>query len=152
MSDDFSDPLREALQRQRALSRWDNEGGAEADGPQTAPHAGEEEPAFPKMAYAESAALHVRVIALENLVIALLTAASDQELEVARKMASYISPRPGFTLHPLTVHAAGHITDLIERAARFRSKEWREKRIGTVEETATGDAQSWQDASKSETT
>ena len=140
MSDDFSDPLREALQRQRALSRWDNEGGAEADGPQTAPHAGEEEPVFPKMADAESAALHVRVIALENLVIALLTAASDQELEVARKMASYISPRPGFTPHPLTVHAASHMIDLIERAARFRSKEWREKRIGTVEETATGDA------------
>jgi len=140
MSDDSSDPLSEALQRQRALSRWDNEGGSQTDGPQTAPHAGEEEPVFPRMADAESAALHVRVIALENLIIALLAATSDQDLEVARKMASYISPRPGFTLHPLTVHAAGHITDLIERAARFRSKEWREKRIGTVEETATGDA------------
>ena len=140
MSDDSSDPLTEALQRQRALSRWDNEGGSQIDGPQTAPHACEEEPVFPKMADAEFAALHVRVIALENLIIALLAATSDQDLEVARKMASYISPRPGFTLHPLTVHAAGHITDLIERAARFRSKEWREKRIGTVEETATGDA------------
>ena len=122
MSDDSSDPLREALQRQRALSRWDNEGGAETDGPQTVPHAGEEEPTFPKMADAESAALHVRVIALENLVIALLAAASDQKLEVARKMASYISPRPGFTHHPLTAHAADHITDIIERAARFRNK------------------------------
>ena len=139
MSDDSSDPLREALQRQRALSRWDNEGGAETDGPQTAPHGSEKKPAFPKMADAEAAALHVRVIALENLVIALLAAASDQELEVARKMAPYISPRPGFTLHPLTVHAAGHMTDLIARAARFRSKECREKRVGTVEETATGE-------------
>ena len=121
MSDDSSDPLREALQRQRALSSWDNEGGAETDGPQTALHAGEEEPAFPKMADVESAVLPVRVIALENLVIALLAAASAQKLEVARKMASYIAPRPGFILHPLTVHAAGHITDFIERAARFRS-------------------------------
>lgn len=122
MSDDTFDPLREALQHQRALSRWDNEGGAETDGPQTATHPVEEEAAFPKMADAEFNALHVRVIALENLVIALLAATPGQELAVARKMASYISPRPGFTLHPLTVHAAGHITGLIERAARFRSK------------------------------
>jgi len=75
------------------------------------------------MGDAEFEALHVRVIALENLVIALLTAASDRELGVAREMASYISPRPGFTHHPLTVHAAGHMMDLVERAARFRSKE-----------------------------
>jgi hypothetical protein len=36
-------------------------------------------------------------------------------------MAAYISPRPGFTLHPLTTHAAAQMTDLVERAARFRS-------------------------------
>ncbi len=121
MSDHAPERLSEALQRQRALSRWDNEGGAETDGPQTA-HAVEGEPPFPKMGDAEFGALHVRVIALENLVIALLAAASDGELEVARKMASYISPRPGFTHHPLTLHAAGHMTDLVERAARFRTE------------------------------
>ncbi len=122
MSDHALERLSEALQRQRALSRWDNEGGAETDGSQTASHAAEGKPPFPKMGDAELEALHVRVIALENLVIALLTAASDRELEAAREMASYISPRPGFTRHPLTLHAAGHLTDLIERAARFRSK------------------------------
>ena len=122
MSDRGSDLLSAELQRQRALSRWDNEGGAEADGPQAAPHAARREPRFPKIGDAELEVLHVRVIALENLVIALLVSASDQELKVAREMASYISPRPGFTHHPLTVHAADHITDLIERAARFRAK------------------------------
>lgn len=122
MSDHDNEPLSEALQRQWALSRWDNEGGAETDGPQAAPHAVEGQPPFPKMGDAEFEALHVRVIALENLVIALLVAASDRELKVAREMASYISPRPGFTHHPLTIHAAGHMTDLIERAARFRNK------------------------------
>lgn len=122
MSDDVPERLSEALQRQRALSRWDNEGGAETDGPQTAPHAVEGEPPFPKMGDAEFGALHVRVIALENLVIALLAVASDRELDVARKMASYISPRPGFTHHPLTLHAAGHMTDLLERTSRFRSE------------------------------
>ena len=54
--------------------------------------------------------------------IALLAAASDRELDAARNMASYISPRLGFIRHPLTLHAAGHITDLVERAARVRSK------------------------------
>jgi hypothetical protein len=121
VSDHVSERLNEALQRQRALSRWENEGGADTDGPQTASHAIEEEVPFPKMGDAEFGALHVRVIALENLVIALLAAASDGELEAARKMASFISPRPGFTHHPLTLHAAGHMTDVIERAARFRN-------------------------------
>jgi len=122
MSDRDSELLSDALQRQRALSRWINEGGAEADGPQAAPHTGEGEPPFPKMGDAELAALHVRVIALENLVITLLVTISDQDLKVAREMVSSISPRPGFTHHPLTVHAAGHMTDLIEWAARFRNK------------------------------
>lgn len=121
MSDIASERLRDALQRQRALSKWDNEGGAEAGGPQTTAHATEGQPPSPRMIDTEFQALHVRVIALENLVIALLAAAPAQELEIASKMASYISPRPGFTRHLLTRHAAGHITDLIERAAHFRN-------------------------------
>ena len=84
-------------------------------------HAAEEPPPFPKMEDAEFQALHVRVIALENLVIALLAAGSDQDRALAGEMASYISPRPGFTRHPLTIHAAAHISDLVERAVRFRS-------------------------------
>ncbi len=120
MSDHGSEQLSEALQRQRALSRWDNEGGAETDGPQTDTHAVKEQAPFPKAGDAEFGALHVRVTALDNLDIAMLAAASDRELETARNMASYISPRPGFTHHPLTLHAAGHMIDLIDRAARFR--------------------------------
>jgi hypothetical protein len=122
VSDHASEQLSEALQRQRALSRWDNEGGAEPDGPQTAPNAVEEQPPFPKIGDAEFEALHVRVIALENLVIALLAAGSDQDLVLAGEMATYISPRPGFIRHPLTTHAAAHMFDLVERAARFRSR------------------------------
>ena len=75
------------------------------------------------MAAAELVALHIRVIALENLVIFLLAAASDQQLELAREMAPYISPRPGFTPHPLTTHAVVHMIDLLERASRSCSAE-----------------------------
>ena len=98
-------------QRQRALSRWDNEGGAQ-------PH----EPAsdISGMTNAELARLRIRVIALENLVIALLAEGSDRQLAVAREMAAYISPRPGFTHHPLTIQAATHMVDLVDRAVHFQ--------------------------------
>lgn len=76
---------------------------------------------MPKTAEAELGALRVRVIALETLVIALLASGSDQQLELARHMESQISPKAGFTTHPLTSRAAAHITDLVERAARFRN-------------------------------
>ena len=119
MSDNVAGLLNDALQQQRALSRWDNEGGAEPDGPQTALAEVNGQPSFPKMGDAEFAALHVRVIALENLVISLLAAAPDQERKRATQMASYISPRPGFTRHPLTLHAGAHMVRLVERARRF---------------------------------
>ena len=38
------------------------------------------------------------------------------------EMAGYISPRPGFRQHPLTIHAAAHMVDLVERSLRFRTK------------------------------
>jgi hypothetical protein len=74
----------------------------------------------PEMSNADLVALRVRVIALENLLISLLATASNQQLELAREMAGYISPRPGFTHHPLTIHAAAHMIDLVERSSRFR--------------------------------
>lgn len=45
---------------------------------------------------AELVQLRIRVIALENLVIALLAEAPDRQLTLARGMATYISPRAGF--------------------------------------------------------
>ena len=110
-----TDAVADALQRQRALARWDNDGGAAADGPE--PGAGQ--PPFPNWGDAEFEALHIRVIALENLVITLLAAASDQDRERAREMAEYIAPRPGFTRHKLTTHAAEHMSSLIARAQKF---------------------------------
>lgn len=119
MTDHGSDPSKDALLRQRALSRWDNEGGAKHADLEI--HSSEDHQAtVPKMSESELVALHIRMIALENLVISLLATASDGQLELAREMASYISPRPGFTQHPITTRAADHMTDLVERAERFR--------------------------------
>ena len=99
MPDLKPDSLDPSQQRQAALSRWDNEGGAGPCGPQ----------------------LRVRVIALENLVISLLAEAPDRQLDLAREMAAFISPRPGFTHHPLTIHAATQMIDLVDRAGHFRA-------------------------------
>jgi hypothetical protein len=61
------------------------------------------------------------VIALENLVISLLAEASVRQLDLAREMAAFISPRPGFTHHPLTILAATQMIDLVDRAGHFRA-------------------------------
>ena len=77
-------------------------------------------PTTPLLTRAEQTQLHVRVIALENLVIALLASATDHQLDCAREMATYIMPRAGATPHPLTTHAAAEILSLVERAVHFR--------------------------------
>jgi hypothetical protein len=35
-------------------------------------------------------------------------------------MAQYISPRAGATAHPLTIHAAAQMVQLVDRADHFR--------------------------------
>lgn len=68
---------------------------------------------------AELVQLRIRVIALENLVIALLAEAPDRQLALARGMATYISPRTGFTPHPVTLRAADEMLSLVDRASRY---------------------------------
>ena len=68
---------------------------------------------------AELVQLRVRVIALENLVIALQAEAPDRQLTLARGMATYISPRAGFTPHPITLRAADEMLSLVDRADRY---------------------------------
>ena len=75
----------------------------------------------PPLSNAELVQLQIRVIALENLVIALLSQASDRQLDLARAMAIHISPRSGFTAHRLTIHAAAQMISLVERAGYFRA-------------------------------
>jgi hypothetical protein len=102
-----------------ALSRWDGEGGA---GPFGAQETAEEADAnVPPLGHAALIQLRVRVIALENLVIALFADASDTQRARAAEMAGFITPRFGCTPHPLTVRAATKMNDLVERASAFRS-------------------------------
>lgn len=123
MPDEGSETPGVRVRREQALSRWDNDGGSGARGHEAASASSRGQVAMPEMGEAEMGALHIRVIALENLIVALLANASGDQLELARDMARYIAPREGFTQHPLTIRAATHMVDLIKRSARFRSGE-----------------------------
>jgi hypothetical protein len=120
MDDVKPDPADHSQQRQMALSRWDNEGGAGPSDRQEGQILAEALSEVPELTNAELVQLRVRVIALENLLISLLTEASDRQVDLAREMAAYISPRPGSTQHPLTIHAATQMINLVERARHFR--------------------------------
>jgi hypothetical protein len=120
MPDRTPQSLDASQQRQMALSRWENEGGAGPRRLQESLSSGEAQSDIPELTNTELVQLRIRVIALENLVIALLAEASDRQIELAREMAAYISPRPGFSHHPLTIHAAAQMIDLIQRARDLR--------------------------------
>lgn len=103
-------------QRQSALSRWEDEGGStrsSADDLKSGVIA-------PPLTNTEILQMRVRVIALENLVLALLADSSDVQHDLVRELASHILPRPGRTAHPMTIHAAEQMLSLQERARRFR--------------------------------
>lgn len=118
MSSKERDRLERSQLLKRALSRWENEGGAGPDGPQEV-RLPSDITALAPLGNAELVQLQVRMIALENLVIALLSQASPQQLDLVREMATYISPRPGFTPHRLTIHAAAQMVRLVERAVHI---------------------------------
>ena len=107
-------------QRSGALSRWDNEGGAGPVGRHEGLALERREFDVRPLTELEIMQLRVRVIALENLVIVLLAHSSDQVITKSRELANYISPRPGTTQHQLTIHAATHMRDLIERSTHFQ--------------------------------
>jgi len=103
---------------EKALAAWDDEGGAEPDGPQLLAAERPSPISSVTPTAAEWAEMRTRVIALETLVVALLATASEAQRALAREMADMITPRPGATPHHLTVHAAHRMSDLIERAKR----------------------------------
>lgn len=118
MADRESDFSERARLLERALSRWDNEGGAGAGGREHPASTGAAD--APPLSNAELVQLQIRVIALENLITVLLTDSSERQLDLIREMAAYISPRSGYTPHRLTVRAAARMISLAEAADHLR--------------------------------
>lgn len=120
MSDQGSETPQATLLRQRALSRWDNEGGAGSDGSQMELAETGDQDRVMRTDAAELAALHIRVIALESLVVALLAGGSDRQIEQARSVAQSIVSRQGAEPDELARHAAIHSAGLIDRGIDLR--------------------------------
>ena len=73
-----------------------------------------------KIGDAEAVNLRVRLIALENILVALLADAPESQSELVREMARYISPRAGASPHRLTVEAARNMEAIVARAAHYK--------------------------------
>lgn len=107
-----------ARMHDQAVARWENEGGARPEPTRSI----EPSTVVGAIGDAEDANIRVRLIALENLVVALLAGAPEDQSDLVREMARYISPRPGTTPHRLTVEAARNMLAIVERAAHYKSK------------------------------
>ena len=83
MLDKRPNSLAALRQLQKALSQWENEGGAIPLSPQVSSTSEEVQPEVPPLTNAELMQLRIRVIALENLVITLLEGAHDRQLDLA---------------------------------------------------------------------
>lgn len=105
----------------KAVSRWDNEGGAGEGGREHPPSGDAATNALP-LTNAEIVQLQIRVIAIENVLAVLLAEASEDQLQLVREMSAYISPRPGVTPHRLTIHAAARMINLIDGAAHLQTR------------------------------
>ena len=111
---------REEIHR-RVIGRWENEGGSVRIWHRTTP-ADENPPTVAgEIGDAEAANIRVRLIAIENIIVALLANAPDDRLELIREMADFVSPRPGMTPHRLTIEAARNMLAIVERAEHYRT-------------------------------
>ena len=81
---------------------------------------------IPEPDHAELVQMRIRLITLENIVLGLLSGASDEQIDQIRKRADMIEPRPEASRHPLTELAAGDMRKFLERAARMAEAEGRE--------------------------
>ena len=81
---------------------------------------------IPEPDHAELVQMRIRLITLENIVLGLLSGASDEQIEQIRKRADMIEPRPEASRHPLTELAAGDMRKFLRRAARMAESEGRE--------------------------
>ncbi len=108
------DPARTKI-HSRAVGRWENESGTPA-----AIHQGFQYLPAGETGTVEDGHLRVRLIVLENIVVALLAGAPQSQSDLVREMAAYISPRPGTTRHSMTIEAAHQMLALAERAERYK--------------------------------
>lgn len=112
-------PSRDEIYR-RLIGRWENEGGGVTSWEHEAQPESERATVVGEIGDAEAVNIRVRLIAIENIIVALLAHGPDDRLELIKEMAEFISPRPGMTPHRLTTEAARNMLALVERAEHYR--------------------------------
>ena len=119
MTDQRSEAADRARLFERAVSRWENEGGSVVEAGPADRTAREGSAAAPGSAEFEQ--MKSRVIALENLATVLLAQSSERQLGVVREMADHIAANPGVTPFPVTARVAAKMRRLLEAAGHLRS-------------------------------
>ena len=117
MSDNALDLGRAKTPLERSVARWENEGGAIEAFDTAKTHA----TIVGKIGDAEAVNIRVRLIALENIVVALLASGPQESSEMVGEMARYISPRSEATPHRLTIEAARNMLAIVDRAQHCRT-------------------------------
>lgn len=112
-------PSRDDIYR-RVIGRWENEGGAATYWEHEAQPESDPTTVVGEIGDAQEVNIRVRLIAIENIIVALLANAPDDRLELIKEMAEFISPRPGMTPHRLTIEAARNMLAIVERAEHYR--------------------------------
>lgn len=102
------------------VARWNDEGGSVPPPVDADRIEGSEQ--SHELGNVELVQLRIRVIAMENMLVALLSDVSEGQLAKVRARADQIMPRPGQTPHPLTTSAAAHMLSLLRRAEDWTSE------------------------------
>jgi len=74
---------------------------------------------IPEPGHSELVQMRIRLITLENIVLGLLSDASEEQLKQIRRRANMIEPRADATRHPLTKLAAQDMRKFLDRALRM---------------------------------
>lgn len=113
-----NDDSAHTASKRLAIARWETDGGAGHGGSQRDTVLSEEVP-IPDLTNAELVQMRIRIIALENIVIALLSSATLAQRQAASDIMGLIVPQSGAHPHPLTLHAATQMERLLGRAEHF---------------------------------
>ena len=97
---------------ERAVKSWENEGGARGDRDSHTYHA----TIIGEAGDDEALNIRIRLIALENIVVALLASGTQDAPDLAREMAQHMSSRLEATPHRLTIAVASNMMAIVERA------------------------------------
>ncbi|HAW55490.1 MAG TPA: hypothetical protein DCX29_11415 [Hyphomonas sp.] len=74
---------------------------------------------IPEPGHSELVQMRIRLVTLENIVLGLLSDATEKQVDQIRRRADMIEPRADATRHPLTELAADDMRKFLDRSQRI---------------------------------